>query len=259
MKSGHYQDISVGQSHRSMLGTTIKVFLYVVDGLVIDTGPSCLGKETRSFFSSHAIEQVALTHIHEDHSGMAGWLQKQYHVPVYLHQDSLSYAEQTGKYPLYRRIFWGRRQPFRGEGFPPQISTGKYEFDVIDAPGHCPAHNVFHEKNQGWLFTGDLYLGPQQVVAIMEQDMVQTITTLEKLVQLDFHTLFCAHSGVRENGKQLLLAKLEYLRNLREKINDLRNRGLSDRQIDRRLFPKKLPITYVSRGELSSLNLVRTF
>jgi glyoxylase-like metal-dependent hydrolase (beta-lactamase superfamily II) len=118
---------------------------------------------------------------------------------------------------------------------------------------------VFYEKKQGWLFTGDLYLGPQQVVAIMEEDMGLTITTLEKLVKLDFQTLFCAHSGVRENGQQLLQAKLEYLRELRAKVNNLKKQGLNDKQIDRRLFPQKSPITYVSRGEWSSLNLVRTF
>ncbi|MEQ8201149.1 MAG: MBL fold metallo-hydrolase [Syntrophomonadaceae bacterium] len=259
MKCTNYQDISVGQSRRAILGSAIKVFLYVVDGLVIDTGPSCLRKEIRPFFGAHAIEQVALTHVHEDHSGMAAWLQEQYNVPIYLHRDSLSYAGQSGKYPLYRHIFWGSRRPFHGEALPQQISTAKYEFDVIDAPGHCAAHNVFHEKNQGWLFTGDLYLGPQQVVAIVEENMAQTITTLEKLVRLDFQTLFCAHSGVRENGRKLLQDKLDYLRELQEKVNDLKKQGLNDRQIDRRLFPQKSPITYVSGGEWSSLNLVRTF
>ncbi len=259
MKSTHYQEISVGQSHRAILGTTIKVVLYVVDGLVIDTGPSCMGQQIRPFFSNHLIQQVALTHVHEDHSGMAGWLQEKYNVPVYLHRDSLRQAERPGKYPLYRRIFWGGRQPFHGEEFPRQLATNKYRFEVIDAPGHCAAHNVFHEKEQGWLFTGDLYLGPQQVVAIKEEDMTQTITTLEKLVKLDFQTLFCAHSGVRENGKQLLQAKLDYLLELQAKINYMRKQGLSDRQIDRRLFPRRSLITYISRGEWSSLNLVRTF
>ncbi len=259
MKYTNYQGISIGQSQRAILGSAIKLSLYVVDGLVIDTGPSCLAKEIRPFFSNHPIEQVALTHIHEDHSGMAGWLQEKYSVPVYLHHDSVSYAEQPGQYPLYRHIFWGSRPPFQGQHFPHQISTDKYEFDVIDAPGHCAAHNVFHEKNQGWLFTGDLYLGSQQVVAIREEDMALTITTLEKLVKLDFRTLFCAHSGVRENGQLLLQAKLDYLRELQEKVNNLKKQGLNDRQIDRRLFPQKSPITYVSRGEWSSLNLVRTF
>lgn len=255
----NYQDISIGQGRVTLLGTTIKIFLYVVDGLLFDTGPSRLAKDTRQFFSNHVIEQVALTHIHEDHSGMAFWLQEQYNIPIYLHEDSLRHTEQYGKYPLYRHLTWGKRKPFHGEPMPREISTSKYMFDVIDAPGHSPAHNVFHEKNQGWLFTGDLYIGSKQIVAFKEENMSQTITTLEKLVKLDFQTIFCAHSGVWQDGKERLLKKLDYLQELQSKVHEMKKQGLNNRQIDNRLFPQKQPITYVSGGEWSSLNMVRTF
>jgi hypothetical protein len=41
-------------------------------------------------------------------------------------------------------------------------------------------------------------------------------------------------------------------------VEALRKHGLSDTEIDRRLFPKKPLITHVSNGEWSSLHMVRT-
>lgn len=258
LKFTDYQNISIGEGSASLLGSTIRVFLYAADGLLIDTGPSRIAKDSRQFFSKLTIKQAVLTHVHEDHSGMAAWLQDQYQIPVYLHKDSLGYARQRGRYPLYRRMIWGNRKPFHGEELPQQISTSKYLFDVIDAPGHSPAHNVFYEKNQGWLFTGDLYLGSKQLVAFKDENLAQTVATLEKLVKLDFQTVFCAHSGVWQDGKSRLQEKLTYLQDLQYKINELKKQGLNDRQIDDWLFPKKPPITLISGGEWSSLNMVRT-
>lgn len=258
LKRTSYHDISIGQGSASLLGSKVRIFLYVVDGLLFDTGPRSLARHSSEFFQNNVIEQVALTHVHEDHSGMAAWLQDSKKIPVYLHKDSLAYAEKQGAYPLYRRIMWGKRTSFQAEAVPQQLSAGKYSFNVIDAPGHSAAHNVFHEKDQGWLFTGDLYLGTKQLVAFYEEDMSQTIASIEMILQLDFDTVFCAHSGVWQDGKKLFQQKLEFLKELQAKVNEMKGQRFNTKQIDAILFPKKQPITYISRGEWSSLNMVRT-
>jgi glyoxylase-like metal-dependent hydrolase (beta-lactamase superfamily II) len=61
------------------------------------------------FFQEKHIEQVALTHIHEDHTGMAAWLQRQKNIPIYLHEKAIPEAKQRAQYRLYRRIIWGKR------------------------------------------------------------------------------------------------------------------------------------------------------
>lgn len=258
LKCTNYQDISIGQGSASLLGSKIRIFLYVVDGLLFDTGPSSLARHSSEFFQNNVIEQVALTHVHEDHCGMAAWLQDSKKIPVYLHKESLAYAQQQGAYPLYRRIMWGKRPSFQAEAVSQQLSTSKYSFNVIDAPGHSAAHNVFHEKSQGWLFTGDLYLGTKPIVAFYEEDMSQTIASIEMILQLDFDTIFCAHSGVWQDGKKLFQQKLTFLQELQAKVNDIRRQGINSKQIDAILFPKKQLITYISRGEWSSLNMIRT-
>jgi glyoxylase-like metal-dependent hydrolase (beta-lactamase superfamily II) len=253
-----YRDITIGQGACSLLGTKIVVYLYVVDGLLIDAGPKRLKRESSKFFQENQINQVALSHVHEDHSGMAAWLQRKMQVPVYLHEIAIPEAKKRGKYPFYRQLMWGGRPTFIPQPFPEVLTTGKHIFDVIDSPGHMKYHKVFHEKNQGWLFTGDLYVRSKPVVAFYDENMKDTIASLQKLLQLDFDTVFCAHSGITENGKVVLQEKLDYLLNLQEKVEGLRQQGLPNREIDRKLFPKIPLITKVSRGEWSSYNIIST-
>lgn len=87
------------------------------------------------------------------------------------------------------------------------------------------------------------------------QDM---INTLEELVKLDFDTVFCAHAGLVENGKEKLKKKLTFLLELQEKVNEYRARGFSDKEIAKILYPKTSLITIVSRGEGSTYNIVHT-
>ncbi|HBQ25924.1 MAG TPA: Zn-dependent hydrolase [Syntrophomonas sp.] len=258
LNSSKYRDITIGRGVCSLLGTTIVVYLYVVDGLLIDAGPKRLKRESSKFFQEHQIDQVALTHVHEDHSGMAAWLQSKMQVPIYLHEMSIPEASKRGRYLFYRQLMWGGRPTFISQPFPEVLTTGKHIFDVIDSPGHMKYHKVFHEKNQGWLFTGDLYVRPKPFVAFYDENMKDTIASLQKLLQLDFDTVFCAHSGVVENGKAMLQEKLNYLLNLQEKVEGLRRQGLTDREVDQKLFPKIPLITKVSRGEWSSYNIIST-
>lgn len=196
--------------------------------------------------------------MHEDHSGMAAWLQHNMQIPIYLHEMAIPEAKKRGKYPLYRHLMWRSRPAFTPQPFPEVLTTGKYTFDIIDSPGHIKYHKVLHEENQGWLFTGDIYVAPRQYVAIYDKNMKDTIASLAKLLRLDFDTVFCAHSGVIENGKAALKKKLDYLLDLQVKVEGLRRQGLTDREIDQKLFPKISLITKVSRGEWSSYNIVKT-
>ncbi|NMA67896.1 MAG: MBL fold metallo-hydrolase, partial [Desulfitobacterium sp.] len=141
---------------------------------------------------------------------------------------------------------------------PKIITTEKYTFEAIEAPGHTEFHHAFYEKDQGWLFTGDLYLNEKVVVAFKEENMQDTINTLEKLAKLDVDTVFCTHAGVVPNGKERLKKKLAFLLELQGRVSEYRARGLTDKEIDKIIYPKTLPITIVSRGEWSTYNIIHT-
>jgi len=258
MKILSYEDVIYGQEEVKLLGNKLPIFLFLVEGLLVDTGPSSLSEEIIKFFQNHEINQVALTHVHEDHCGMAVWLQENKQVPIFLHEDSIDAASREATLPLYRLKIWGERLPFQAQNMPEEINTPNHIFQVIETPGHCDVHVVFYEKEKGWLFTGDVFVSIKQHVAFREENLGQMIESLQKLLDLDFNTIFCAHSGVLINGYRLLEEKLAFLVELQDKVRALEAEGMSPRMIDRKLFPTKHPITDVSEGEGTSYNMVKT-
>ncbi len=255
------QEIASWQGIREMPWTPpfkMNVYLYILDGLLIDTGPSTLSNESIRFFNQNLINQVVLTHVHEDHSGMAAWLQKELNVPVYLHEDSIAEAAVEPEFAGYRLEIWGRRRAFSAQPIPERLETEKYRFQVIDTPGHYKHHKAFLESEQGWLFAGDLLVNIKPKSVFFEENMSEMINSLEKIASLDFDTVFCSHTGISKNGKQLCQQKLEYLLDLRAKVQDLRQQGLEDREIDNRLFPERDMIGVITNREFSSHYIVST-
>ncbi|NLF80396.1 MAG: MBL fold metallo-hydrolase [Clostridia bacterium] len=253
-----FADIAIAAESRPFGAKAIKVFVYHVDGLLIDSGPQSLAGELRPWFAEQAPSQVAISHNHEDHAGNAAWLAEHMHVPVYLHPGSIAQAARPGVYPPYRHQLWGERQPYFPLSLPDQLSTDRYHFQVLDTPGHTPCHNCFFEPDQGWLFTGDLYLNSRLRTCFFEEDMRRGIASLRKLLRLDFATVFCAHAGVVTQGKQKLMEKLEFLLQLQQRVDLLRAEGRNDRDISAEIFGPPLPIAAISGGEWSAYHLVRT-
>jgi len=253
-----YKDVIYSQWEVSILTSKLSVFIYFVDGLLVDTGPKSLEKKIIQFFQDQKINQVVLTHVHEDHCGMAPWLHENIEAPIYLHKGSIGAAAKKAPLPLYRLRLWGERLPFHAQEMPEEIRTPNHRFQPIDTLGHCANHVVLHEKEKGWLFTGDVFVAIKQHVAFREENLAQMIETLKKLLKLDFDTLFCAHSGVITNGHRQMEEKLEFLLELQEKVHVLEAQGLTPRQIDRKLFPIKHPMTDYSGGEGTSYHMVET-
>jgi len=246
-----------GRAAERCLGNAPLKWMFI-DGLLIDTGSYSLGSESTHFFNENIIEQVALTHIHEDHSGMAAWLQENKNVPIYLHPDSIEEAAVEAEFVSYRLEFWGGRQAFIAKPMPEKIITSRYCFDVIDTPGHYPHHKAFLEKEKGWLFSGDLLVNIRPRSVFYEENMGEMIKSLQKIAELDFDTVFCAHTGILKNGRQLCQQKLSYLLELREEVMVLRKMGIDNTEIANRLFPGEDMANIVSGGDFSVNYLIST-
>lgn len=258
LETSNYNDISIAKEVCYAGENETKVFLYNVDGLLIDCGPQSRAEQFCPWIKEQGIKQVALTHNHEDHSGNAKWIQDELKVPVYLHPLAIPLAHEKGAYPVYRQEMWGIREIFDPLPMPEKLTTGKYSFEVIDSPGHALYHKCFLEPTQKWLFTGDLYLGTRLVVCFLEENIRQTIATIERLMELDFDTVFCAHAGVIENGKVRLGKKLRNLKELQGQVSEMRAAGKTDEEIDAELNGFDLDITPLSCGEWSTYNIIRT-
>jgi glyoxylase-like metal-dependent hydrolase (beta-lactamase superfamily II) len=257
VKVTHFEGVTVGKTQAKFLGMAIPYYLYFVDGLLVDTGPHSLRREIAPYLGGLPIEQVALTHIHEDHCGLASELAAR-GIPILCPAESLEEAALEPRLPLYRRLFWGRRPPFPAAPLPETLRTPGHTFQVLKGPGHTPHHALFFEPERGWLFSGDFFLAARPRLVFGGENLAATLDTLKRLEALQVRVLFDTHAGPLRDGALKLAQKRAFIEDLGVRVADLRRQGLDDRAIDRRLFPSKPLISFVSRGEWASSHMVRT-
>ncbi|AXF55030.1 MBL fold metallo-hydrolase [Salicibibacter kimchii] len=232
------------------------VYAFLVDGMLIDTGPKHMEAELIPFYEAHAIDFVTLTHSHEDHSGTASWMQENRDVPIYVHPKGIDICARDWPYPKYRQMTWGKREGFKATPLEDTIQSRNREWKVIDTPGHADDHVALLDEENGTLFSGDLFVGPKPKVIMSSESIPQTMDSIRTLLSYDFDSIFCCHAGYVEDGKGMLKQKLDHLESLSQEVSDLHNEGLTVEEIRDKLYPKKYPIINVSGGEWDSLHIV---
>jgi len=250
--------VQIAKGSLSFQGVRLTVYCFATDRVLIDTGAASLAKEFTQFFKSLDIEQVMITHFHEDHTGCAAFLQNERQLPIFMNEIMIDYCRKKPDYPMYRKFFWGKRPPFQAAPIGTTFSSRHATWDVIDAPGHSIDHLAFLNRETGQLFTGDLYCQEKTKVMLREESLPTIIHSLKKVLTYDFHEVFCAHAGYIKDGRAALQRKLAYLLEIQEKIIHLYEKGMTPKQIQATLFPKKYPITVFSLGEWDSLHIVHS-
>lgn len=233
-----------------------KVFAFLVDGMLVDTGPQRYESDLISFYEEVSFDLVALTHSHEDHSGMASWIQENLDVPMYVHPKGIDICAQAAPYPKYRQDTWGLRKGFKALPMNDPIQSRNKEWKVIYTPGHADDHNCLFNEETGTMFSGDLFVSPKTKVIMRDESIPERLDSIRSLLTYDFGPMFCCHAGYIEDGKTALGQKLEYLENLYGEVKSLYEEGLSIKEIDEKLFRKKYPITFASEGEWDSVHIV---
>src|SRR5690625_7438497 len=95
-------------------GNTINtVYAFLVDGMLIDTGPKHSEAELIPFYENHSIDFVALTHSHEDHTGTAPLFLVNRGKSIYIHLMEIEICSFAYHYLIYLLLTWGMREGFK--------------------------------------------------------------------------------------------------------------------------------------------------
>ncbi len=250
--------VQMGNGTISLLNVRMNVYVFYVDGVLIDTGAQSIEKEFKSFFNELEIDQVVLTHYHEDHTGCAAFLQHKYKVPIFMNKMMIDYCGTKADYPMYRKLYWGKRKPFEGKEIGKTFISRHAKWDVIETPGHSKDHLSFLNQQTGQLFTGDLYCQPRTKVVLREESVPDIIRSLKHVLTLNFDEVYCCHAGFIRKGRTALQRKLDYLLEIEEKVVTQYKEGKTPYQINEILFPRNYPITKFSQGEWDSIHIINS-
>lgn len=257
LKTGEYENVKWVRAVAGWGKLSIKVFLYLVDEVLVDTGPARLARVLDPFLKRQHIKKVVLTHYHEDHCGNAPYLSGK-GLPVYVNPLSVKRCKTKTRLPFYRNVFWGNRGPFFPHSLRGELKAGGLTWKPVATPGHVFDHRAFYIPEKGFLFTGDLLVTPRPRIILNTESTPQIIEDLKKVMEYDISTVFCGHAGIVKNGRKLLQKKLDYLQDLQEKIINLHQKGCSMGEINRKVFPGTDPLEYISCREWSSEHIVRS-
>lgn len=158
------------------------VFVIVNDknqGLIVDPGE---GQAVQHFLSENMINPVAIliTHSHPDHIGGLSFLQVLY-----------------PQIPIIRNVNFYECDVI--ESRLSKLANFGFNFEVIFTPGHIKDHILFYEKNEKWLFCGDV-LFRYGCGRIFDGTFEEMFESLEKIKKLPPETkIFCTHEYTAKN------------------------------------------------------------
>jgi glyoxylase-like metal-dependent hydrolase (beta-lactamase superfamily II) len=233
--------------------------------MLVDTGCAHSAPELVEALKDTPPLHIVNTHSHEDHIGANGSLQCQKHgLRILAHPLALSVlANPRGAQPLhpYRRVMWGWPEPSQGQPLSDGavIETAHYRFQVIYTPGHSPDHICLYEPQQGWLFSGDLFIGGRDRALRAGYNIWEIIGSLKRIAALPATMLFPGSARVRRSPAEALAAKIAYLEELGERVLERHRQGQSVREIVRALCGGPMLLELVTLGHFARRRLVLAY
>lgn len=256
IQMGEEQGIRYALGKVKFQSFALSVYCFEMDGVLFDTSSYSLRKQMKPFFDAADIDQVVITHDHEDHTGGAAYIERTKGIPIWMSEQSFENSLKKANYPMYRKLFWGTRKPFTAQPLGKTFESRTAVWDVIETPGHAYDHLSFLNRQTGHLFTGDLYVSPQTKVILDTESIPTILQSLNRVLALDFEEVVCHHAGIVKDGRVKLLQKKENIEQFIDQVLTLSSKGMDSQEIHQQLFPKKYPIIRFSSGQWDSMHMV---
>ena len=251
---------------------------FLIDGLLVDTGAPGGENDLKEFVKSldreHMVKKCLITHSHEDHCGGAAMLQSEFNIPVYASKRAIPKLKKEKNYPEYRKITWGF--PYRPFEAIPVVESilscsNKYNFDLIEIPGHAEDEIALIEKQQEWAIVSDGLMPKYTMIFGKNTDIPEDISQIyNSLKLLDLITKNMKNLVIFTSGRgnfkdqKIFREKITELEILHEKAFKYKEVAIQQgysgkslyRFIVRKMFGKESFIGQFTRGDLSTKNLI---
>jgi len=156
--------------------------------MIIDPGadPEKIEKE----INGYKPKLIVATHGHIDHVGQVGYLKSKYDIPFYMNENDIFLLNQE-LFPGFKKLLNATECPEPDvtikEGS--TIKFGRFDFYVIDTPGHSPGSVCLYDMNYQILITGDtLFKGSVGRTDLPGGDEEELAKSLQKLLLLPDET-----------------------------------------------------------------------
>jgi len=258
-RHGDVLSLSFGYNPIGRPTPIMTVYCYLIDGVLIDTAQKNMRRHVLSAISENRIDRILLTHHHEDHSGNAAKISEARNVAVYGHPLTRNKMSRGFRILPYQRVIWGRSSVVDVNPLPERIETDRFVLRPVHTPGHSKDHTVYLEEENGWLFSGDLYLGEKIKFFRSDERFKEQIDSLKRILCYDFDALFCAHRPSLRKGKEKLEKKLAFLEDFYGRVGTFLGKGFSEEAIVRRMDTKQdRKIRWMTMGNACMENMIRS-
>lgn len=232
------------------------VSAFALGDTLVDSGCPGGARELLRWARERGIRRVVHTHHHEDHVGGSAILARSLEVQVLAPPASVGLLACYYRLPLYRRLVWGQPENVKAEPMGGEVEIGGRTFRVIPTPGHAPDHVCLFEPDEGWLFSGDLYLSARSRYLRAVEDAGRILESLRRVAALEPELVICSHAGFVERGAAALRRKIAYWEELADRAVELARRGMGLGAMTRRLLGREGFMTWISGGAFAKRHLV---
>ena len=257
-KTYEFEGVTGAKVGRFNQGINTQFIVYRMGETVIDTGPSNQWRYVKQFLAQQPVEQLLLTHHHEDHSGNAHHISMAHGVlprAPKLAQDKLATGYKT---PYLQRLIWGSLVPVKTQTLREQESLADGSKIIpVHTPGHAKDLTCYFLPEQGYFFSGDLFIAKRLKLLRSDENLEQLLQSIQKVLKLDFDTLFCPHGGIIKDGKSALQEKLNNILDLCEKAQTLSKKGLTLEEVTHQLLGPEDMVAKLTGGNFCKTNLIR--
>ena len=228
------------------------VSVYMMNGVLIDTGFPGARTELLEALRELRPRGAVVTHWHEDHAGNVAALASMA-LPMHMHPGCEAVLRERPSIGAYRLLVWGRSEALRAQLVPFDPAPLR----VIHTPGHSEDHLIVWDEARGIVASGDLFLGVKVRVAHEHESPVTLLRSLRAVAALEPRLLLDGHRGAVARPGDLLRAKIAWLEEAIGSIESLAERGVGEREIQRRVLGREAFIGVASFGEYSKRAFVR--